>query len=66
MLAAAMDLFWVLPASQLDGLANGTDCLVNQLSSDVVAMSIVSLPDPDSKGAEDVGFAGGGQALKER
>ena len=53
-LASAIDLRWVAPSCQLEGLANGTDCSVNRLRSDLTAASEVSLPHPVSKGAEDV------------
>ncbi len=39
-LAADMDLCWVPPAIQLDGLANVTDVLVNLLCSDLVEVHI--------------------------
>ena len=55
-LASAMDLRWVWSASQLDGLANGTDCSIHRLRSNLVASSIVSTADPDSKRREDGGL----------
>jgi len=55
-LAATIDLCWVWEASQLDGLANGSERLINQLCSDLVATSKVSVADPDSKRCKGGGF----------
>ena len=54
-LTAAMDLRWVMPSSQLEGLPNGSERSVNRLRSNSVAAAESSLPDPVSKTGEDCG-----------
>ena len=47
---APINLRWVCESGQFDGLANGTECFVNRLRSDLIAPSVFAFPDPDSKG----------------